>query len=246
MQIRTYVLFTVGIAAAILFAGAARTRASGPLTQVTQGNRSIRVSGTAVAYGKPDYATIELGVVKLSPRVIDAKSSCDQAMLRVQSAIRKAGVAAADIQTTNFQIYSVQPTTKPASPRQWKVVHQITIRVRKVESVATVLDAAISGGATDITQVNYALEKILDLRSKARAEAVRVAHEKAAELARLNNLQLGEPISIIDSPSDNYGAAQTAYFNSSVDYPGVERRGGVMSQGQIAVDAREDIEFAIR
>lgn len=247
MQNRSYLAVAAVTAAAILLIGATRTRASEPLAgQMTPGTRAIRVSGTAVVYGKPDYATIELGVVKLSPRVMDAKAACDQAMMKVQAAIRKAGVAANDIQTTNFQIYSVQPTGKPAAPRQWKVVHEITVKVRNVASVASLLDAAVSSGVTDVSQVTYSLEKIMELRSKARAEAVRVAHEKAQELARLNNVQLGDPITINDSGYEGSNTPVQYTMNSSIDYPGIERRGGVMSQGQIAVDAREDIEFAIR
>ncbi|HWA83041.1 MAG TPA: SIMPL domain-containing protein [Fimbriimonadaceae bacterium] len=246
MQSRTYIVAAVGIAAAVIFFGAAKTRASEPSqSDLGSTKRCLRVSGTATVYAKPDNAIIELSVVKLAPRVADAKSACDQAMLRVQAAIRKNGVAAADIQTTNFQIYPVEPS-KTNPTRQWKVAHTITVKVRKVDTVASVLDSAVSGGATNISQVSYSIEKLLDLRSKARAEAVRVAHEKAQELARLNNVQLGDPITINDSSYENFGAAQFAY-NSSLDYPSVPRSSGnVMSQGQIAVDAREDIEFAIR
>jgi uncharacterized protein len=247
MQKRNTIVFAVVVVTAALIFGATRTQAAAQFTgtQSSTPGRVLRVSGTAIVYGKPDYARIELGVAKLSPRVMDAKTACDQAMQHIQSAVRKAGIQQDDIQTVSYQIFPVQPEGKPNAARQWKVAHHISIKVRKVAAVASVLDAAVANGATDVSQVDYAIEKIMDLRSKARAEAVRVARQKATELASLTGVQLGEPMTISDS---SYGGGYLAQSvtNSSFDYglsPG--RSGNVLSGGQIAVDAREDVEFAI-
>lgn len=249
MQSRNYVFIAAIAAVGVLFLGAARSRAAdrASLPQESTGfHRSIRVSGTAVVYGKPDYAQIELGVSKLSAKVMESKAACDQAMQRVQDAIRKSGVAQEDIQTASYQIFPVQAAGKPNAPRQWKVAHHITVKVRKVSSVAAVLDAAVANGATDVSQVEFGIEKILDLRTKARAEAARVAHQKAEELARLNNVTLGTVASINDTSYEGgYMYAQSA--NSSMDntYIGASTPPNVLSGGQIAVNAREDVEYYI-
>jgi uncharacterized protein YggE len=242
MQNRHYLFIVATAAVAVLFVGASKIRASEPSQATGAPNRLIRVSGTAVVYGKPDYATIALGVTKLAPKVLDAKSACDAAMQRVQAALRKSGISQDDIQTINYQIYPVQE--KPSLPRQWKVVNQISIKVRKVSAVAPTIDAAIENGATDVSQIEFAIEKVLDLRSKARAEAVRVARGKAEELAKLNGVILGDPVTISDNTYDSASYAQTA--NSYGAYEPFATPGTTVSGGQMAVNARADLEFAIR
>lgn len=246
MQKRNY-LFVAAIAAtSVLFLGASRTRATEQFTenQATGLHRSIRVSGTAVVYGTPDYATVQLGVVKMSPRVLEAKSTSDQAMMRLQNALRKAGIEKDDIQTVNYQMYPVQPENKPNAARQWKVAHYISVKVRKVAGVASILDAAVANGATVISEVSYDLEKIAGLRSQAREQAMKVAKQKAQELAALSGERLGFVWSVTDSSLEPYYPAQTA--NNSVDYPSIPHYSSdVLSGGRIAVNAREDVEYVI-
>src|SRR5947208_2923576 len=116
MQNRSYVLIAAAFAAGVLFIGATRTRAadgSSASQTASPANRLIRVSGTAVIYGKPDYANIVIGVAKLSPRAMDSKKQCDDAMRKVQDSLRKAGVAEEDIQTSSYEMFAVQPQGKP-------------------------------------------------------------------------------------------------------------------------------------
>jgi uncharacterized protein len=236
---------TLAAFAATLFFGVTSCIASEPAGPVQEQQRvpTIRVSGTAVVYAKPDYATITMGVMKLAPRVLDAKTQCDQSMLKVQAALRKVGISQDDIQTTNYQIYPVQE--RPTLPRKWKVAHEISVKVRKVGSVADMLDAVAENGATSISGVNYAIEKVVELRSKARVEAMRVAQEKAGELAKLAGRQLGAPLTITDSSYEG-GNAQY-YQNVSMDYPSINSRGGGgLSGGRIAVTIRVDVEYTMK
>jgi uncharacterized protein YggE len=243
MQIRNYSMAIAALSLSLLLLGPASILASEPIQDQGQRIPTIRVSGTAVVYAKPDYASIEMGVTKLALRVSDAKAECDQTMQKVQAALRKAGISQDDIQTTNYQIFPVQE--KPTLPRKWKVAHQVTVKVRKVGSVADVLDAVATNGATSISGVDYGIEKVLELRSKARAEAMRVAREKAAELAKLAGRQLVEVLTITDSSYEG-GAAQY-YQNSSMDNSFIPSRGGgTLSGGRIAVTVRVDVEYSMR
>jgi|GEM_PF-3065160 len=246
MQSRNALVVAAALAGVLIVFGATRSRANERAQEPAQANRVIRVSGTAIIYAKPDYATIQLGVAKLSPHVMDAKRACDLSMAQVQAAVRKSGVSQDDIQTVNFQIFPVQPEGKPYAPRQWKVAHYISVKVTKVANVAPILDAAVAAGATDVSQVDYSIEKVVDLRAKAREQAVKVAHDKAEELAKLNGVQLGQPMTISDNSYEGYGAQTTS--NVSFDYGNASTPPAmnVLTGGQIAVNAREDIEYAIQ
>lgn len=240
MQKSHIVGISIATAIAILFLGARRIQADPtPQFQQPDSKNVIRVSGSATVYAKPDIATAYIGVTKSAAQVMPAKNSCDQVMARVQAAIKKAGVAPEDIQTASYDISPIQPNNKPESARTWKVSHYLMIKVRKVANLGPVLDAAAESGATNISRVDYGIEKVLELRTKARAEAMRVAKEKAEELARLSGMRVGAPVTISDSGYEGY-----AQSNVSMDYMYGRAESG-LSAGQSSVSARVDVEFSM-
>ncbi len=210
---------------------------------LAQESSGISVSGTATRYETPDVAMISLGVSKMSAKLGSAKSDADAAMARVQEAVRKAGVSVGDIQTSDYRIFAV-PASK-TTPRQWKVAHEITIKVRKVQSASVVLDGAVSAGATDVSQISYALENMVAARSKARVEAMRVARQKGEELAKLGGVALGPVLSISESGEGGF-YGQTANFAGYQDNAFI--MGSSSSQvrsGQISVVVSVQVRFAI-
>lgn len=241
MQNRTLIIASALLAVSAVVVTATRIRAAEPPQSPAPTNRVIRVSGTSVVYAKPDYAMLETGVTKLAPKALEAKAEADAVMRRVQDALRKAGISPDEIQTVAYQMYAVQP--KPSAPRQWKVVNHVSVKVRKVQTVAAVLDAAIASGATDVSQVQFGIERVLELRTKARAEAVRVARSKADELAQLTGVHVGDPITISD---DSYAGSYAQSSNSYIPLGMSGSAGESVSSGQMSVTARVDVEYGIR
>lgn len=237
----------------VLFAGMGLVAVEGCGTAMAQQspsredmpNRLLQVSGTATVYAKPDMATVNLGCSRMAIKVSDAKKACDVAMQRVYQAVRNAGVSADDIQTTTYQIYAVPAQEKPKRPAQWKVTNQIEIKVRAVDTVSAVMDTAIRNGASNISNVSFGIEKIDELRARARELAVKAARSKAEQLAKLNGVTLGEVMTISDGTSEERPV--TTLSNVSSDYPqlnGYTTQG--LSSGKLAVDAQESISYSIR
>src|ERR1044072_8478670 len=241
MQKSHIVGISLATAVAILFLGASKIQAE-PTTRAQEpdSRHVIRVSGSATVYAKPDIATAYIGVAKSGDQVMPAKGACDQTMAKAQAALKKAGVAPEDIQTASYDIAPIQPANKPESARTWKVSHYLVVKVRKVAALGTVLDAAAEAGATNISRVDYGIEKVIELRSKARGQAMKIAREKAEELARLSGMRVGSPVSISENAYDGY-AAQS---NESYGMGGASFGAG-LSEGQNGVNARVDVEFAM-
>jgi uncharacterized protein len=249
-QLASLSLVAISAFAVLTAPGCSRALAQENTSPQIDNKRVLRVSGTAVVYAKPDLATVSLGTSKTASTVREAKKSCDDLMLKVRNAVRQGGVAANDIQTVNYQIIPVAPQPRvPGSKRGWKVVHQVQINVRNVEDVGDVLDRAVTAGATDVSDVSYTIEKIAELRSKAREMATKVAREKGNHLAQLMGVRLGEVMSVTEGGYSNpgygmYQMSSNAAFRSS--YSRDSGADSVLSSGQVAVEAREDVEFSIR
>jgi uncharacterized protein YggE len=207
--------------------------------------RSITVSGTGSVRVKPDLATATVGVSKTSPKLSEAKSAADAAIAKVRTALRNAGVAAEDIQTVQYQIYRVQANPQ-AGVREpyWKVVHMLLARTKKPDTIASIVDAAVGAGATDVQNVAFSVDELAPHRTKSRELAIRAAREKAQHLASLLGIGVGEVVSVMEV-GESYPVQMAA--NVRFDMAGEGFGGGSgISGGQVEVNTTVQVVFGIR
>lgn len=169
---------------------------------------TLSVSGSATVTAKPDFATMVVGTSAMARTATSARTKCDQAMRKVQAALRKAGVREADMQTVNF---TLMPVKNKNQPLQWKVIHKLGVKISKVDLVASAADAAISSGATDVSSISYGIESPAKYRSQARAKAVAAAKEKARELAGLMGVSLERVVQVSEDATEDHGRATAIY-----------------------------------
>jgi uncharacterized protein YggE len=74
----------------------------------------------------------------------------------------------------------------------------LTIRVRKLETTGTVLDAAVTDGANTLNGLMFGLANPEPAYNEARKEAVADARAKAELLAEAAGVKLGDVLSIAD------------------------------------------------
>ncbi|MCC6557566.1 MAG: SIMPL domain-containing protein [Polyangiaceae bacterium] len=83
---------------------------------------TITVIGQGEASAKPDIAHASLGVEVIAPTVADASAQAAARMTQILTALKRAGVAEADIRTSNFSVNRDQqpdygmPTQMPGMP----------------------------------------------------------------------------------------------------------------------------------
>ena len=145
--------------------------------------QSIVVSGVGEVKVTPDIARIELGVQtqdKDSAKAVQQNANIADAVIK---AVRAAGVAEADVQTTN---YSIQPSYDPASygkptpPKVngFQVMNTVRVTVRKLADTGKVIDSATKVGA------NWGGGISLDLNDADKQKAEDAALAKAVTDAR--------------------------------------------------------------
>lgn len=210
------------------------------------GRRTISVSGSGSVRVKPDIATAVLGTTKSAAKLPDAKTACDATIAQVKASLKKSGVAEEDIQSVQYQIYRVTANPQAGIKESaWKVVHMLQVRTKKPDTIASIVDAAVGAGATDVQNISFSVDSLAKHRTKARELAVAAATEKALQLAALLKVNVGQVISVSEGGDGYYPMAQMSAnmrFESSDGYGG----GSGISGGQIEVNTTTQVVFGIR
>ncbi|HEM61851.1 MAG TPA: DUF541 domain-containing protein, partial [Chloroflexi bacterium] len=115
-------------------------------------------------------------------------------------ALRETGVPEEDIQTVD---YSIHPEIDWESEEHrvigYVVVNSVLVKMREMEKVGDVLDAATTAGANNVYGIQFTFDDPSALREQARAEAMAEAEKKADALAQLAGVRLGSPRYISES-----------------------------------------------
>ena len=161
--------------------------------------RSLNVSGTGEVTLKPDIAYINIGVHTEKATASEATAQNNTDSQAVINALTAAGIAADDIQTTNFNIYQrdvTDPTTGAKISSVYAVDNTVYVTVRKLDKLGDLLDAAVRAGANNVNSIQFDVADKTKALSDARLEAVKTAKAQAAELAAAAGVSLGQIQSI--------------------------------------------------
>lgn len=162
--------------------------------------RSISVNGTGRVKAEPDVADINLGVTKQGEDAQTALGETADVMDAVIKALLEAGIAEADIQTTNLSLYPIYDYDEnPPEIEGWEASNQVNVTVRDIESVGGVVDAATAAGATNVNGITFRVENPTEAEATARSAAVADAKAKADQLAADAGVNIIGIISISES-----------------------------------------------
>ncbi len=151
----------------------------GPVIELT-------VSETVKA--KPDLAIVSAGVTTRAMTADAAARDNATRMTAIVSRLRQLGIAASDIQTSNFNLspqfsYSNDGT----APRflGYDVTNQVNVTLRKIGNIGPTLDALIAVGANNFSGPSFQVENPALAQAEARKSAFASAQVRAKELAGL-------------------------------------------------------------
>lgn len=189
---RIHVLLT----AAALIVVATPALAQAP--QASTSDRTITVTGEGYVDVTPDIALLRAGVTTEGKTAAEATHANNAAMTKVLAALKQAGIAERDIGTTQFSINPVHENQPGHASRitGFRVTNQVSVKIRDVHRVGTVLDAAVAAGANDIYGVQFTVSQRSQRLDQARTEAVKDAQRKAELLAKAGGARLG-PVTLI-------------------------------------------------
>ena len=194
--------------------------ASNTLLTLTADGRSARV---------PDMAVFSAGVTSQGKTAGEAMSANAADMNRVIAALKKAGIADKDVQTSSINLNPLygQPVVGPngqvvQEPRivGYQANNTVTVRSRDIKGFGKVLDALVSAGANQISGPAFQLSDPSSATDEARMMAIKAARTRAELYAKAAGLRVVRIVSITEGggsspPQPMYAKAMQADSGST-------------------------------
>ena len=152
----------------------------------------------------PDIATIGAGVVTQAPTAAAAMSENARRSAATVAAIRKAGVADRDIQTTSINLSPQYRYVENQPPviTGYQASSRVSVRFRDIKAAGPILDSLVAAGANQIDGPTLSIDKPQPLIDEARIKAIATARSRAALYAKAAGLQVRRIVSISEGSYD--------------------------------------------
>jgi uncharacterized protein YggE len=168
------------------------------ITTAQAAERLVTVTGEATVAVPPDSAVIRIGVSSLEKTAREAGEANAKQMTAVLTTVKASGIAERDIQTSRLSLQPQYDPNKGGTTRLtgFQANNQVTIRIRDIDNLPTVLDRAIVAGANEMSGIEFVVSDQSKLLDQARDEAIADARRKAELYARAAGAKLGQVVSI--------------------------------------------------
>ena len=198
----------------------------------------ITVTGEGRVDAVPDMATLSIGVTTQAETAGAALTANSRQLSQVLARLRDAGIAVRDLQTSGLSMQPNWDYSNNAAPRITGYVstNMLTVRVRALETLGGVLDAAVRDGANTFNGLGFALADPAMALDEARRRAVADARHKAALLTEAAGMTLGPVLSI----SEGGGQPAPMYRMEAVVADAVP-----VAEGEVTLSAQVSIVYAI-
>jgi uncharacterized protein YggE len=205
----------------------------------------LSISAEGKVEGRPDLATINLGVQTDAPTAQAAMQANAQRMTALISALRRAGVAERDIQTSNVSVNPQQQYRENLPPlvTGYQANNTVTAKVRAIDNTGRVIDAAVNAGGNTVNGVYFSYQNPDAQMDVARRNAVREARRRADLYADAFGLHVARVVAVQEgggySPPVPMPMARMAMSAEAAPPPPVE-------PGQIETTASVSVTFELR
>ena len=158
----------------------------------------LSVSTQAQVSQAPDIATISSGVVTQAADGNSAMRQNAEQMTRVLAALKSAGVADKDVQTSGINLspqYHYQDN-QPPKITGYQASNTVNVKLRDVAKLGKVLDALVASGANQINGPDFGIDQPEPLYDQARIKALKLARDRAQTYAKALDLRVRRIVSI--------------------------------------------------
>ena len=206
----------------------------------------VTVSAYAEARRAPDIAILSTGVVSLAPDANGAIRRNAEQMSRVIKAIKVAGIADKDVQTSGVSLnpdYQYQ-ANRPPRIRGYYASNTVNMTARDIGRLGEILDALVATGANQINGPTFDIDDKDAVLDEARAKALVKARVGAEGYARRLGLRVGRVVSIDETGSR--GAPRTAYGRAAaVEQASAANASAPIEPGENALGLSLDVVYEL-
>nr|WP_255699157.1 SIMPL domain-containing protein [Luteimonas sp. Y-2-2-4F] len=158
----------------------------------------LSVSAQAEASRVPDVATLSAGVVTQAADANAALRANAEQMTRLMRAVRAAGIAERDVQTSGLNVYPQYRHSDNEAPAitGYQANNTVSLKVRDVAKLGEVLDALVASGANQVNGPSFEIDQPEAVYDEARRKALDLAQKRATMYAESLGLRVRRIVSI--------------------------------------------------
>ena len=218
---------------------------SGTPTPIVSPNETIlRVSGEGSVEIAPEIARISIGVTTTGATAMEALSKNNQDSSRLVKAIREAGIAGRDVQTSDL---SVEPEYAEDDEEDriigWRAINSLTVTTADLENLGDLITVLFDAGGNTANAPDFDLTEASKLRALRDAErkALAEARDQAEATAAALGMRVARTLLVSDSKVNFSGGGRYIVVTGSrMSRPAVP-----IEPGMIEVQAEYSVEYAL-
>ena len=203
----------------------------------------LSISARAEASRTPDIATLSTGVVTQAGDANAAMRANAEQMAGLMSAIKAAGIAERDVQTSGINLSPQYRYAENQPPviTGYQASNTVNLKVRDIGKLGQVLDALVASGANQINGPTFEIEDADAVQDEARAAALKKAQARAEIYAGSLGMRVRRIVSISEGggfmPPPRPMMAMRAVAERSADTS--------VSPGESTLSANLDVVFEL-
>ncbi|MDP3677186.1 MAG: SIMPL domain-containing protein [Novosphingobium sp.] len=243
--------FALALLCALALPSTAVLAQAAPPVTIAPGNTLLTVSADGRSLRTPDLAVFSAGVTSSGKTAGEALRSNAADMSRVVAALKRAGIADRDIQTSNLSLNPVYapPVQRPDGqydqPEQRIVGYQanntVTVRQRKLGEFGRVIDTLVEAGANQVNGPSFQMDEPDAASDEARLAAMTKARARAELYAGAAGLRVVRILSISESGGYNPGPP-VIYARMAADSA---QASSPVAAGEIQLNANVTVMFEL-
>ena len=213
--------------------------------QVIESN-TINVAGNAEITLEPDEAEVFAGISIVKFTAKEAQDEANEVVNTMILGLKKIGIAEKDISTEQLRLYEERRWENGKSKVVgWRATQTLKIKTTDLSKVGSIVDAAVNGGANQISNINFGLskEKEQEAKTQALAEATKVAKEKAETIAASLDVRLGKIKRVSES---NYFYEPRVYALEATAIGEAVAEAAQVLPGDVTVRANINLVYNVR
>ena len=201
----------------------------------------LNVSAQAEARRVPDIATISAGVVTQAADGNTAMRQNAEQMAKVMAAIKAAGIADKDIQTSGISLNPQYRYVENEAPSitGYQATNTVSLKVRDITKLGKVLDSLAAQGANQINGPTFQIDQPEPVYDEARLAALKKATDRAETYAKALGLRVRRIVSI----SEGGGGFRPVPMMAMAAPRGKMEMDTAVSPGETEVSVSLDVVF---
>lgn len=166
----------------------------------TKSPHILSISGHGEVRVKPDSVFVTAGVDSQGGTAGNALAVNNASMTSLFRVLKSAGIADRDIQTTGFSVHPRYERSNDQTHKLlgYEVTNSVTVMLREVDDLGSLLDNLVNAGSNEISSVNYNVSNPGKALDAARKLAISDAEHAAKIYAEASGIRLGQIIQITE------------------------------------------------